>query len=225
MTDTEFAAALAEAVREQIAAERERHAAEVAVLRGEIESLSVALKEIPAGPPGEKGDKGDPGAPGAPGAPGEPGKDGRGVRDAKMVNGDLIITLTDDTERMVGRVLGEKGESIKGDPGRDGITSEQLQDAITKMKEAVAESIVALIALDGRDLKVGDRVLRRLPIPMHVGVFKEGTEYEPGDEVQWGGSMWRCVEATKKKPGGGDPEWILAAKKGRDASTRVSVGS
>jgi integrin beta 3 len=50
---------------------------------------------------------------------------------------------------------------------------------------------------------------------LYRGIFKEGSEYEQGDMVTWGGSTWVAQSDTKAKPGDGE-EWRLAVKKGRD---------
>ncbi|HAT3749154.1 TPA: phage gp6-like head-tail connector protein [Klebsiella oxytoca] len=56
-----------------------------------------------------------------------------------------------------------------------------------------------------------------VPVTIYRDVFKAGTEYQPGDTVTWGGSMWHCNEPTTDKPGEtGSKGWTLAVKKGRD---------
>ena len=56
-----------------------------------------------------------------------------------------------------------------------------------------------------------------VPVTIYRDVFKTGTEYQPGDTVTWGGSMWHCNEPTTDKPGEtGSKGWTLAVKKGRD---------
>ncbi|EGB7359897.1 hypothetical protein H8C85_004990, partial [Escherichia coli] len=56
-----------------------------------------------------------------------------------------------------------------------------------------------------------------LPVMLYRGVFAEGTEYQPGDTVTWGGSLWHCNALTTDRPGEtGATGWTLAVKKGRD---------
>ena len=56
-----------------------------------------------------------------------------------------------------------------------------------------------------------------LPVMLYRGVFAEGTEYQPGDTVTWGGSLWHCNALTTDRPGEtGAAGWTLAVKKGRD---------
>lgn len=50
------------------------------------------------------------------------------------------------------------------------------------------------------------------------GVWREGVEYQAGNFVTSGGSMWHCNEAlTKSKPGEGTGDWTLCVVHGRDA--------
>lgn len=56
-----------------------------------------------------------------------------------------------------------------------------------------------------------------VPVTIYRDVFKSGNEYQPGDTVTWGGSMWHCNEPTTDKPGETSSKgWTLAIKKGRD---------
>jgi hypothetical protein len=54
----------------------------------------------------------------------------------------------------------------------------------------------------------------------YLGVFQEGKQYEVGELVTWGGSMWHCNEATELKPGEGSKAWTLAVKRGRDGKDK-----
>lgn len=61
-----------------------------------------------------------------------------------------------------------------------------------------------------------------LPTLIYRGVFKAGEEYQPGDTVTWGGSMWHCDEASTDKPGEtGSKGWTLATKRGRDGRDKT----
>lgn len=51
--------------------------------------------------------------------------------------------------------------------------------------------------------------------PVYRGVFGDKT-YLPGDLVTWAGSLWHANVETKNKPGEGNADWTLAAKRGRD---------
>lgn len=64
-----------------------------------------------------------------------------------------------------------------------------------------------------------------LPVMIYRNVFKEGNEFERGDVVTWGGSLWHCNAQTNEKPGDGSKSWTLAAKKGRDGSDAKPAGA
>lgn len=66
------------------------------------EETDQLLANLPSGGTGTKGDKGDAGV---------------GVSSIKLVNYELIITLTDGTVHNLGNVRGEKGEKGKGTDG------------------------------------------------------------------------------------------------------------
>lgn len=104
----------------------------------------------------------------------------------------------------------EKGEPGKpGDNGKDGFSLDDFD---------------VNVADDGRTIVMSfDQGQNRFeaemkfPVPIYRNVFKEGEEYEPGDMVTWGGSVWHCGEKTTAKPDSPDSGWRLAVKKGRDA--------
>ncbi len=53
------------------------------------------------------------------------------------------------------------------------------------------------------------------PLAIYRGVFVEGKDYEPGDQVSWGAHQWHCNEPTTEKPIEGGKAWTLAVKRGR----------
>ena len=64
------------------------------------------------------GKDGQNGVPGEQGPKGEQGEDGVGIKEAKIVEGKLVITYTDDSEVILGQVVGANGEN--GTPGQNG---------------------------------------------------------------------------------------------------------
>ena len=72
---------------------------------------------------GEKGDTGAQGPKGDTGAKGDKGDKGTGVSSVSLVNGQLVITLSDTTSINLGNVIGAKGD--KGDKGDTGAQGEQ----------------------------------------------------------------------------------------------------
>jgi hypothetical protein len=53
-----------------------------------------------------------------------------------------------------------------------------------------------------------------IPMVIYKDIYKEGTLYDVGDVVTWGGSGWHCQKQTKAKPGT-SPDWKLFVKEGR----------
>jgi ketosteroid isomerase-like protein len=119
---------------------------------------------------------------------------------------DFERRAQDVLQRSIDRI--EKPKDGKdGKDGRDGLGVEDFA-----------------LSIDQRDvtatIKRGDFVKShtvRVPALLDKGVFKEGTVYEKGDGVTWGGSFWIAQkDAPEGKPGSG-PDWRLAVKAGRDA--------
>jgi integrin beta 3 len=115
-------------------------------------------------------------------------------------------------------IQGERGApGLDGKDGRDGINGKDGKDALS------LDSFDAEVAADGRTivLRLGEGEFAhvhelKLAVMIYRGVFKEGSAYERGDTVTWGGSLWHCDAETADKPGEGAKAWTLAAKRGRD---------
>lgn len=177
----------------------------VAPLNERIAELEARKPE--PGPPGEKGEpgeRGENGADGRDGIDGANGKDGAGIVDGFVSrDGHLIATLSDGTTRDFGEIIGKPGAD--GKDGRDGFS---LDDFDIQPKD---ERTLELIFEQGDRREIYELVF---PVVVYRGVFKDGDEYDRGDMVTWGGSLWHCDTPTKDKPG--TESWTLAAKKGRD---------
>ncbi len=148
------------------------------------------------------------GADGKDGRDGIDGKDGVGLAGA-VINreGELVLTLTDGTAKELGPVAGRNGE--KGEPGKDGADGFGFDD-LEVIQSGVKDFTFRFTK--------GERVKEfgfSLPVVTDCGVFKDGSIYQPGDGVTWGGSFWIAQGGTKEKPGTGEG-WRLAVKKGRD---------
>lgn len=195
--NAKIVAALAAEVRSVLDAHRKQHDDEVADLQRQIDALLEQVKAIPAGPQGErgaageKGEKGDAGERGATGERGPDGRDGLHGKDGK-----------------------------DGRDGRDGEDSDVTRDQLDKAtSEAIAKAIAG-VSFDGRTFRMGERELARIPTLGFRGVYQHGTQYEPGDTVQWGGSLFVCTETTSEQPDKSNA-WALAARKGRDGKDRA----
>ena len=59
----------------------------------------------------------------------------------------------------------------------------------------------------------------RLPVPVYLDVYKDGTAYRPGEMVTWDGSCWIAKAVTSTKPGMNTAEsraWKMCVKRGKD---------
>lgn len=111
---------------------------------------------------------------------------------------------------------------------------ERTIDRFPKPKDgqdaAQIESFDLSLAEDGRtvtaSLKCGERVVQKsVKIPAFVdqGLYKSDHEYEKGDCVTFGGSLWICQKDLPAGRPGETSDWRLAVKRGRDGSARVAV--
>ncbi|WP_277969301.1 hypothetical protein [Sphingomonas echinoides] len=128
-------------------------------------------------------------------------KDGVGAAGAVIDrNGSLVLTLSDGKMVDLGRVDGKDG--LDG-TGPEDMAVELLPDGRT----------VRFVFAKG-EKEYAFQV--PFPVVLDRGVFKEGTAYEHGDAVTFGGSLWIAQRATSEKPEGNNTGWRLAVKKGRD---------
>ena len=88
------------------------------------EETDQLLANLPSGGTGTKGDKGD------------KGDAGVGVSSIRLVNYELIITLTDGTVHNLGNVRGEKG--AQGEKGKDGINGTNGTDGTDGVSPTVS---------------------------------------------------------------------------------------
>jgi len=121
--------------------------------------------------------------------------------------GNLVLTMTDGSTKDLGLVVGKDGE-----PGRNGF---ELKDFDATVMD---DGRTVLLSFTGQDLDY--KVELGFPVMLYRGVWKDG-DYERGDTVTRGGSLWHCdAQKTSSKPGEGD-DWTLCAKKGRDGRDGV----
>lgn len=96
---------------------------------------------------------------------------------------------------------------VKGDPGEPGFGFDDMT------VEHDGERGFTLKFTQGDREKTFDF---QIPAMIDRGVYKDGTEYERGDAVTFGGSLWIAQRSGPDgKPGQSDA-WRLAVKKGRD---------
>jgi integrin beta 3 len=174
-------------------------------LKALVDEAVAALPPPEKGDPGEKGQSGERGEKGEAGAN---GKDGAGIIDSFISrDGHLIVTLSDGTTRDLGEIIGKDGrDGEAGKDGRDGFGFDDM--------DACVLSDDRTIELSFRRGEEEKAFTFKWPTVIYRNVFKEGEQYDAGDMVTWGGSLWHCDKATTAKPGTED--WTLACKRGRD---------
>lgn len=181
---------------------------ELAPLKAANLALEQRLAELEGRPVPERGEQGiagENGLNGVDGKDGADGRDGRGVRDLLIDrDGNLIASMDDGEMKNLGPICGKDGEA--GKDGRDGFGFDDMDACVLDDDRTIEFSF-----------RRGDEEKAftfKWPAMIYRGVYSEGTEYQPGDTVTWGGSLWHCDTETKDKPG--TDSWTLAVKKGRD---------
>lgn len=147
---------------------------------------------------------------------------------------DAIAPTADEVAKAM------KGEFSMWALGFERMAVEKLEKAIDKIeKPKDGQNGRDAINLDGFDLsldedgrtvkatmKAGETVIEKsikIPSLLDRGVYKDGSEYEKGDGVTYGGSFWICQkDGSNDKPGSSD-EWRLSVKKGRDGRESVKT--
>lgn len=165
-----------------------------------------ALPPPEKGEPGEKGDTGERGADGqngADGIKGDPGRDAANIVEALKDSGELVLTLQDGRLIRTGIRDGEKGSD-----GRDGFGFDDMDACVLDDDRTIELSF-----------RRGDEEKAftfKWPSMVYRGVWSEGTTYQPGDVVTWGGSAHVAERETDGKPDTKDSGFRLAVKRGRD---------
>lgn len=192
-----------------------------------IVDITAAVASIPVGRDGKDGKDGLDGAHGKDGAPGRDGKDGINGKDGADGRDALELDIVDaiDPQKAYprGTVAAYRGGLIKA-TRRTGPIGESLSAAgwrvilrgVAQTEVVPSDDLRTLgIRLTHTDGEVVEQTLRS-PSLLYRGVFREGDQYDGGDAVTFGGSLWVALRATTTKPGDGSPDWRLAVKKGRD---------
>lgn len=158
-----------------------------------LDRLEALEKREPIpGPPGQKGEPGDPGERGPEGPHGIPGRDGR--------------------DGMQG-LPGEKG--LNGKDGRDGIDGKDGRDGLGfDDLDVIHDGERGFVFRFARGEQVKEFAFT-VPMMIYRGVYSAAANYQKGDAVTWGGSLWVAEGETGDKPESGKG-WRLAVKRGRD---------
>lgn len=185
-------------------------------VRSQIEQ-AVAGIPVPSdgkdGAPGRDGIDGKDGVDGVHGRNGIDGKDGADGLDGK--DGESIV----GPEGKPGR--DGRDSSIAGPAGKDGAAGRDGKDGRDGL-DGTLEGL-EVVQVDERSWAFvrsadsGQIGLVKLSHPLDRGVFRDGTPYDAGDGVSFGGSFFIAQRAvTTERPEDGSGAWRLAVKRGRD---------
>lgn len=172
------------------------------------------------GPPGESGARGERGVPGPPGQDGEDGKSISSEEVREMLSGiytaeqakwalDFERRAQDLLQRCIDRIPAPK-DGKDGIDGKDGANGVGFED-MTVLHDG--ERTITLRFARGDVVKEFPIII---PAVIERGIYKQGTSYQRGDGVTFGGSYWIAQKDTNAKPGEQNADWRLAVKKGRD---------
>lgn len=194
-------------------------------LQIDYESIAKTAAElIPLPKDGADGKDGQNGKDGLPGADGKDGRDGQdGQKGADGANGIDGKSVSEDA---VKDAIAASFERRFSDmqlswerQARDAF--EKAIDRMPKPKDGADALPIEDIEItqDGRNvtLKLG-KVERTIKLDTVIdrGVWRDG-EYEKGDAVSYGGSLWIAQkDLPENVPGASKDHWRLAVKKGRD---------
>lgn len=191
------------------------------------------------GEPGEQGLAGRDGIDGASGRDGVDGKDGspgNDGKDAPPITREQLAEVLAGDDSPLHRVVREYMLEHPPEPGRDGQPGVPGRDgkdgASGSHGKDGAPGVDGLDGIGFDDLEFeydGERTLTlvfvrgdlrkefsfKIPAPMDRGPFKEGSSYETGDLVSFGGSMFIAQRDTTTKPET-SADWRLCVKRGRD---------
>lgn len=147
--------------------------------------------------PVQKGEQGPAGEKGADGA------DGVGLAGA-VINRDneLVITKTNGEAVTLGVVIGRDGKD--GEKGQNGADFTNVEFDYDGERGLVIRGAAG-------------EIVKRLPIPIDRGYWREGMKAEKSDVLTHDGSVWIALKDTSSKPCRENSEdWRLMVRKGRD---------
>ena len=174
------------------------------------EAVAKAVAAIPAPANGKDGKDG------SDGLPGKDGQDGASVsvEDVeRMVEGKVAGWALDFERRAQGvleRAVDRIPKPADGKDGCDGVDGLGFDDLSI---EHDGERRISLKFSRGDICKA---FAVDLPVVLDRGVYKPDGEYQKGDAVTWGGSLWIAQKDGPESKPGEDGSWRLAVKKGRD---------
>lgn len=134
--------------------------------------------------------------------------------------GALVLTFTDGSHKSLGVVVGKdadsaplysliKDELAKIPVPKDGVDGFSLEDFSADVSE---DGKTVTLKFERGNLKKSIELI--FPVVVYKEIWTE-REYEKGDAVTYGGSLWIARKETNGKPGISS-DWKLSVKRGRD---------
>jgi hypothetical protein len=198
---------------------------DVRVICRELVKEAVAQMPLPKdgkdGAPGKDGLDGADGENGIDGKDGASGKNGIDGKDGSDGEDGKSVTIEDIEARLMAihatwaldwekRAQDAISRLPKPKDGRDAISLEGCKVELADDER----TLVITLAAEGKSfehrLKLSHMIYRE--------VWSKDADYEKGDCVTYGGSIWVCIGPNKSsRPGGSNVHWRLAVKRGRDS--------
>lgn len=131
------------------------------------------------------------------------------------MNSEFLEMLAEVTKKSIEKTTTQLKQQI-----------EEQQKTIESLRNDLKTALIeAVVVLDGKSLQLirtfgdGSQKTNEIELPQlaYMGVFDAEKQYQKGDFVTHGGSMWHCNEASNDKPDESGGAWTLCVKKGRDA--------
>jgi hypothetical protein len=119
---------------------------------------------------------------------------------------DLSLTWDRQARDMAQKAIEAMPEPKDGENGMDGLGLDDLSF------EFDGERTLSIKMSRGELVK---EATMRFPVPIYRGVYVDGKDYERGDTMTWGGSIWTALkDCPEGKPGTTD-DWRLSVKRGQ----------
>ena len=131
------------------------------------------------------------------------------------MNPDMLAMLAEVTKKAIAVAITPLQQQI-----------EAQQKTIESLKSDIETAVFeAVVVLDGKSLQLirtfgdGNQKTSEIELPqvVYAGVFDAEKQYQKGELVTHGGSLWHCNGDADGKPEDDSGAWTLCVKKGRDA--------
>lgn len=204
----------------------------IELTKGEKGEAGEAGKDGVDGKDGERGVNGvdgKDGQAGKDGIDGKDGKDGESGKDGISPTPEQVALAMEghfakwalEFERKADRVLEKAIDRIAiPKDGKDGRDALEIKDFDISLDDDMRTITLSL----KRDEEIVQKAIK-IPAIIDKGVFKDGSVYEKGDAVTYGGSLWISTKDQPEGKPGTSEDFRLAVKRGRDGRESVKIVS